>query len=371
MPNSDTYTFLYLEDCVDVATRVLVGRLKNETLDIDLNLIASFEKQFDKITSEDKYQGLLIDLKLNERPGEGNVVVKYTAPTLAQAIRSFFSSITVYPRKEFPIVLFTSDQNIKGFMSDFSSHDLFDLIFDKNEIDKFTQYSKELLSLVKGYQKINSMQDVNIIELLEAERINDLDQRILDGFGKSRESTWKYVSLVLHDIILKPSMLINEELLAARLGVDIEQSNGWNKILEYFSEAKYHGIFSDGWDRWWMSEVNELFEKLSQGIPLAHLSAERRSYILSEALHSEIVPPTPINYCRSTRFWTLCQKEGKPLDPDEGFRLNEIKMKPWIEDSYISFDALLNSDSDQLLDPIENKRFNLMKNEIETEDKTT
>jgi hypothetical protein len=141
-------------------------------------------------------------------------------------------------------------------------------------------------------------------------------------------------------LIFYDSPLISEQTLAARLGVNMS-SPEWSEVKILFERAKYTGVFSDAWDRWWMPIINDMFREMSGGKLLSNLTAKERTIILSARIGREIAPAMPIDSSKSTRFWTICQCLKQPLDPSEGLRIVRLDTKPWQDSQYISLKAAL------------------------------
>jgi hypothetical protein len=142
-------------------------------------------------------------------------------------------------------------------------------------------------------------------------------------------------------LIYAKGYLINEKYLAARLGIDIEKSTDWCKIKKMFETAKYKGVFCEGWDRWWMHKVDEIFEKIANTY-LSYLIAKEKVEVFKKNGLENVIFPEPIQGNSSYRFWTVCKALDKPLDPMEGFKVyTRNEPKPWQEYEYISLEALL------------------------------
>lgn len=148
--------------------------------------------------------------------------------------------------------------------------------------------------------------------------------------------------MILKELIYAKGILINEKYLAARLGIDKDSSNDWSKIKEVFERAKYTGVFHDGWNRWWMFEVDKIFNEIS-GTYLSYLDAEERVNILKENLKlKNLNVPSLIEKNESYDYWTVCKALKKPLDPHEGFKVyTRSEPKEWQEYEYISLEAWL------------------------------
>ena len=181
-----------------------------------------------------------------------------------------------------------------------------------------------------------------------------LDSRIFSRFISVENNipTHEYAQMILKDLIYAKGVLINEKYLASRLGIDKENSEDWEKVKERFKEAEYNGVFSDGWDRWWMFKVDDIFEDISDTY-LSYLDAKERVAILKEKLNLEnLVSPLPIESKdgsvknHSYRYWTVCKALKRPMDASEGFRVyTRQEPKPWQEYEYVSLQALLDEES--------------------------
>jgi hypothetical protein len=76
--------------------------------------------------------------------------------------------------------------------------------------------------------------------------------------------------------------------------------------------------------------------------PLARVGAEQRVGFLRKATKlKRLLASKPIEADYSTLFWTVCAALRKPLDPINGFIIDEKDPKPWQERHYISAKAAL------------------------------
>lgn len=338
--------YLYIEDTNDSTTESFRVALESSgKIEIELVTVQSFENQIDYILEKD-IQGVILDLKLDENPTFNGTPVRYTAPALAQALRSKYTDLLQRGhRADIPIILFSTDENLtNSYQYDFSSHDLFDFRMSKANTSKYGMYSKQLYSIANGYININTSSNINIDDLIQFDS-SLLDSRIFEGFGsKVRLTTFEYSQRILRGLIFYDSPLIDEYLLTARLGVDIT-SEGWSDLRDIFSKAKYKGIFADVWERWWMPVVNHIFTKISEGESLSNLRAKERISYLQKTVSKQLTAATPIEGSKSTRFWTICRCYNRPLDPSEGFRIIRCNNpQPWHDNQYISLKAALERD---------------------------
>ena len=178
--------YLYIDD-ESGASETSAIKVFNDlgVIEVELFNLAEF-KEFGKLRNEiverrkaGSFDGLIIDLRLD---GGGENSVDFNATSITQELRSITARNEIKP---FPIVLCSTEDNIKKtYDADKSSHDLFDYMFEKSMSPDSKRFSKKLLSLVKGYDWLNS-------EKLLPEKIfkgadkNTLDSRIIERFDET------------------------------------------------------------------------------------------------------------------------------------------------------------------------------------------
>jgi len=319
----------------------------------DLGLEVMFENpkkysdQMDELTKSD-FNGLILDWRLDLIPVIEGKSVGYRASILAQGVRSTASEKHIL---EIPIVLLTTfDRFQKSYEKDETSHDLFDKIYIKDDIGKQPQQiSKELCALVKGYRRIIAARNKRFpfykILNLEEQYADILDIRMQEIFpADNSKPAHKYAQIIIKELIDVPGPLIDELILAARLGVDIEKSGDWEKLKVTFLDAfSYKGPFGEVWPRWWSILLEKWWETLEgNSEPLPFLNAEKRVEILRNNTNLEaLLPAKSIEKGYSSKFWTICQVRKKPLDPIDGFMLQSGENFPWQERLYLSKIAAL------------------------------
>lgn len=340
-------------DTLEESEKINITTMQSGTFDKVSTLLMEKIKEFDAVIFD--YQ---LDDAANDDGEKGNI----KAPALAQHLRTEATSIE-NGLKDLPFILCSTDDKLqKTYTSDKTSHDLFDLRFRKDKGD-LLEVSEQIVGLIEGYKLIESTNDFNAILNYD---INKLDERIFSRFtsGNSHTPPHEYARTILKDLLYINGPLIDSETLAARLGIDFEKSNDWDTVKnEVFKDAKYSGSFSNGWERWWMNSITEMFLALT-GENLASVAAPSRLQLLIDSTDLQnLTLAERIEGCNSYRYWTVCKSYNKPLDPREGFKAaSKQEPKPWQEYSYISKDgAIKRINFDEGLDvhPTDYERYNL------------
>ncbi|MFX0208596.1 MAG: hypothetical protein ACFFDT_21620, partial [Candidatus Hodarchaeota archaeon] len=255
--------------------------LIEQSADIKIHLIEpeKLEDSIDNIKKSNS-DGLILDLRLDKKVG-------YRGPTVAQELRTRMVEGELRP---FPIVLWSVDENLQSsFNRDDTAQDLFDLIYIKDGIES-AQMARELISFVKGYNAINEHLEGGCTEIYTMLGLGDdesemLDPRIGDifrGLDKPK-SAHEYARYIHKELILIQGPLIDEQVLAARLGIDIEKSPAWKELTGPLSDnCGYRGAFNDAWPRWWARKLESWWLEFSgKKTPLRRLQATERVEILN------------------------------------------------------------------------------------------
>jgi hypothetical protein len=344
------------------------------TLKISTLHPAMFEKQIGALRNcsrQDKLDGLIIDLRLDESPNAAGERVTYSAQSVAQQLRTLMAQDKL---DDFPIVLWTIDlRNLERFYKpDRTSYDLFDHILSKRDAqrDEVT-VGQQLVSLVLGYRAIleslgSRSPTERLRQMLNVPSTFELDSRIFAEFT-GKQSAHIYARFILHEMIKHPGPLVDEELLFARLGVDIH-SKDKNELLGILTKrAVYEGPFSDAWRRWWWPLVEAWWKTLSSNVaPMISLPAEERVAIIVKRLDLVLTPAKRIDAGYRTFYSTVCQALHKPLDPIDGFVIATRPLRPWQDRLYVSAKAAVSPGKTGFkgeLDPSEKERLQVLRTE--------
>lgn len=282
---------------------------------------------------------LLMDFRLHA--GTAN----FNAPPFAQ----FFRSQVIDNGRSLPIVLISSEDNIRDYYRDYTSLDLFDFAVDKERfLKKSDKYCGFFNELIDGYRLLSEYGRTIGIEILVVPEVlqSRLDKRLVDilSLDKYQSDPFMVSSLLLSSFIKPIGLLIGPEVLSARLGVSM-LSDGWSELLTLLDDVKYKGLYSKSYQRWWSQGI-ELWWKdnFSTGPSMRRLSADDRCSLISEKFGlSNILPVEKLSLSKSLRTWTICAGNLKPLDPIDGFEIaKDIANSPWLEPEFYSLDFLVN-----------------------------
>lgn len=338
------YRYLYIDDEGKDTSEALANGLSNENVSVEYKHVSEFTTEYIK-NNLANYDGLLLDLRLDEIPNKESKLSNFTATEFAQHIRTLVTKGDL--TKDIPIILFSTDEKLQQvYSTDLSSHNLFDSYFSK--VDTPKNASNELFALAKGYIEIEEYKN-DLPKLMGLEDLYDLNSEIFARFNIDNPNipAHEYAQVILKDLIYVTGVLIDEDILATRLGIDKEKSEDWDSLKEIFESAKYQGLFSNGWDRWWMFEVNNIFKKEFK-INLSYPNADEKCQLFKDKKNiSNIVAPQPIELNFSNRFTTVCRVLNKPLDSLEGYRVYSSKpLKQWQEHNYASLYAFVSGEAE-------------------------
>jgi hypothetical protein len=345
--------YIYIDDeALGTLESLSEGVALATELEIDCRQPTQFKDQVASLVEATaKYDGIILDWRLDQNANAQGERVSFRAATIAQELRTRGTEAKL---REVPIVLWSTYQRLKcSYFGDRTSHDLFDRRFDKMEqiLDVPDTVRTELIALATGYQLIASRKTSGFAAVLglRPAQFEKLDPRFTNTFPK-RQATpvHEYARFILKEAILTPGLLIEERLLAARLGIDLQASSDWGRlVVKLPSEAKYEGPFASAWPRWWSPIVERDWWRSLQadGLPaLSALCAKDRVAIISTKTRLKgLKPAEPIRPHYGTRFQTLCEYYKRPLDTSDGVLLDDKEPLPWQNRRYVSVDVVLES----------------------------
>ncbi len=363
------YNFIYVDDTFENLEQGTINALQDGgDIVIDFKRPNDWEELMTELTRDlPNNNGLILDLRLNGNPYEGNNYAKYRGSTLAQELRTLAKENL--GQKDYPIVLISADKNIELSL-DQTSYDLFEMVVNKNHLgnDKklsYAAFKNKLCWLSEGYDYLN-VNDKSKEYILGRKEIPALDPRFLESLTNVLNKPGHILArFIIKEIIGRPTFLINEAYLAARLGID-PTSPDWPKFVNEIipSDACYTGAFSSRYPRWWMNEIEKFWNENFPGQKLRNLPASKRLELISAKFNlTDLKAPTRTAKSKSDAFWVVCKATGVPLDTTDGFMISGQDDKySWQESQYISIDEALRPTQDYLnISSIEKPRLQKLK----------
>lgn len=360
--------YIYIEDDphkVIADGFIIEGKLSVNQIQPDQDL----SKQITKLISEESnIDGVIVDLRLDEIPNEqSGQSSEYRGTSLAQEIRTRQKEAKI---KEFPIVLFSANENINNSLED-TGNDLFDLVLSKElDVDEYNIVRIKLQDLAISYRKLAEEKDVSKILCIDDSDFSRIDDRFLKELKNKIDNNAPVhvvARFLINELLEKTGLLISEDVLAARLGISKTDSKDWDNLLCAIKDAKYSGCFSCGWTRWWMYKIDEWWESITEdNVFLRRTSAKERVDIIKRRMSLPgLTAAKKTNGATSDEFWTVCKGCGMPLDPIDGLLvLGQDNIYPWQDMDYILVDTALkrfNIDKWKGIAAIDEDRFNIIK----------
>lgn len=335
------------------------------------------------ISNQDKFDGILLDWQLKKNKVNDGKFAKYDAEALAQQLRRLATEHNKL-KKDFPILLCSAAKGFKkNFQKDITGHDLFEEVYDKNSFSDKQKSNKiitQFISLAEGYKIMQNGEKLNTLLGLDKESIgskSNLDKRLLSYLKSLYDNKVPHelARFILNQLIKKSGVLVSEELLAARLGIDCLNSKDWQKLLDKkLHKFSYKGIFEDGWKRWWFEMIENWWEyDLKIEKSLRKLSArDRVELIIKKTKLKELIPAKVISKnASSDLFWTICNISKKPISIDDGLIMAmQDSIFPWQDKQYISIEKALELPKKDI-SPLEHWKLSKLKAIYEANNKRT
>lgn len=320
----------------------------------ELSIVAQEAGSFNALLQDlsdmlEQYDGLLLDSQLNYKPNNGKSP-SFHGKTLAREIRA---RGLIHEIKELPIVLWTTYGRLNGFYYYAKAlRDLFDYRYDKQQVlSRGAAVRNELLSLAKGYQRIIRSRDFDAqagglrkMLALTLEEYNELNSRITRGFYYEEwVPAYQYARLI-REAILYPKPLFDEEMLAARFGIDKDKSPDWGALLALLPpDAKYKGVFHEAWPRWWseLAEDKWWYKLYGRIKVIGAFGASKRVELLKQYTGlTQLVAAKPIKENYGDYFYTICEYYKRPLDMEDAIQIGQ-DTGVWHKRKHISIDVAL------------------------------
>lgn len=290
--------------------------------------------------------GFILDINLGDQLAADGTRFMGTGAGLAQDLRLLQSLGAAnggqHPR---PIVRLCAAQVHQAYLEgDDSTNDIFDLGFSKESIGDYAAVARtKLAALPKFYADVERSEPGSACELLGIS--GDQYAALHSQFRGELEielgrKTHEAANFILRKLINAPGILIDEQLLAVRLGIHTAESRGWASVKERFETARYQGTGGEAFARWWNPSLSSVWAEL-HSVPLFKLSAAQRVEVLRDSGFDEIVALRPDERSPGDRPWAISRSNDPelrlPVDPRFAFSLN-VPLVPWLDESFWCFE---------------------------------
>lgn len=342
------YKLLYIDDefsKTPESVQTYVDLLqKKSSLEIKAAAPQSFENQIAAIIKETSINAIIIDYRLSIVANVAGTTTNYDAPSLAQELRTKTAEGLF---KEIPIFLISSDEKIKRYYDhDEASHDLFDFVIRKDRLAKSPDHTiRVIIAFIDAYI---AFKDKWVYEdILKMKDIDKINGSFFDKLSSLKDSPrFPIIKFLYKEFYHYPGLLVNDLYIAARFGINIDESTDFSTLLEkYFGDAFYTGVFATASPRWWWHIVEKTWnEKFSQDKVFLRksIAQSRVEQIIKITDLKNISVAQKLQYSTSDNFWTVCHATKRPIDPTDGLKLYIKDNFPWQEPMYISIYAALN-----------------------------
>jgi hypothetical protein len=311
--------------------------------------------------------GVLVDIDLSSEPG-----VKGTGLGVAQDIRAKQKSRSL---PDYPLVRFANPVPVGKFVgSDPGSNDLFDLLVPKDAARKdpigVTRRCVAVREIYDALSERRAFNEKRFAEMCgldskESELWSDerLFQRMQAGMAKGSGAVHVGAGAFVRTFLEPEGLLIDEDLLAIRLGIDANKSgSSWNTLLKKLDSAAYTGLGSKAFVRWWARGLEVFWYGVDREHFLQELTAAERvtKLIAHFKLKNLKVLSKPEN-----RYWRLCtisREQGRlvPVDPRSAVSMiPAVTREPWLDPEQAALDVALMHKDDGRLDKNDLKRFKI------------
>lgn len=296
---------------------------------------------------------ILVDFEL-DKPDANKKVIGITGVTLATELRQKFSEV--------PIVLFTrrSVFDVQDFAKIKQTLSSIDKIIYKNDLFKPDSVLLDILyELATGFKELRKCKSKSWDELLEIlkapesdyDKLKLSDPPISSG-DKSIWSVSEATKWIREILITYPGILYDAIHSATFLGIS-KKAFLTEEVQQFFSKAKYSGIFSPPEGCWWKSRLLEI----------AHykMTKKEKSLLLREAfptawerINKNSIERSKCVFSGESPAECVCYILKKPVMIKYSLSYNPDSRPSVMDEARVSFEAIRisNEVNDDLFEPL-------------------
>ena len=302
-------------------TEVFAGELKRgDVLDVRTAGAEEIQEQIEHGSLEPA--GLLMDVDLSNEAG-----MRFTGPGLAQSIR-VAQMRRLLP--SFPIVRFSAREKVReNIGSDISSDELFDLKIDKDgfaERSRSALVQKQLVGLGQVYTAVQDELELEDFFHLSPDEWELWGHKAIEDEISVADLPYLRAGKLIR-VLVHAGILISDELLAIRLGVDRMRSGDWCELCAVLKGIRYGGVGHTCFPRWWARGLEQWWQELERDRPLAGTNISSRVASIREVTGLNVEALEMPRGSLGDRPWRTCllsmenSGESVPVDPTRGVRV--------------------------------------------------
>lgn len=248
--------------------------------------------------------------------------------------------------------LFVIYKKNNNYINDSKIYNIFDLKL-KYENFSVTSFSKDMRAFLKAYRKFDDCD--NIEKLLSINDLSEIDYRFIYGLEDKLKLNLAFILIqfINQELIEKNGILIDEFLLAAKLGIDKNKSLDWLKLTKFLDFALYKGVLSERENKWWLFKIEKWIQDILSPeftYTYSEVEAEKRvNKIIEVSNFKSLYASEPLKYHKSSCFDTVCIFSKKPIDKLESIFAKNNSKNPWDEFDYISYEYALSEENQESL----------------------
>ena len=292
--------------------------------------------------------GLLMDVDLSNESSGTKSGLGLTADIRAAQHRQVIPS--------FPIVRFSFREKVDANIGrDSSSDQSFDLKIEKDRISDAGVIEKVQAKLI-GLSHVYAAAETSLFELfgIASETWDLWGNSAFEDQLRVADRTYVRARLVIQ-ALTSPGMLVSEELLATRLGVD-HTSAGWEELCNALEPISYRGVGAVKFPLWWARGLEFWWAEAGNETPLAGTPISTRHGRLVSAYPS-LMPLSMPAGSPGERPWRACELTLEetggflPIDPARAVRFKIRPFAPdWLDPTYAALGPALRRGEDPRLD---------------------
>jgi hypothetical protein len=289
---------------------------------------------------EDEVDGYILDINLRDLADADGRRFLGTGAGLAQDLRLLQTLGPTEGQRPRPVVRLCAAQVFQDYLAgDDSTVDIFDVGFDKETVGDMPAMARQKLSVLPSiYEAVSKADRASAAGLLSISDEAYLSLHSRFRIALETELTRKSheaVSFLLRNFLEVPGLLIGEDLLAVRLGVDTGLSFGWPAVRDFFQNAHYLGVGSKAFSRWWAQDVLKHWAKHT-ATPLVRLTAAERVARLGALGLGELTALKPSEESPGDVPWQISTSEDPalrlPCDLRFSFPIGAQGTAPWVDE---------------------------------------